>query len=107
SPGRGEESGAAKREPAAQRTGAHALRRLGEERHHERFFVRAVIVMAGKSPAMTPSQADFRFCRLLTRSLTTEGSASVEVSPRLPYSSSAIFLRMRRMILPERVFGRP
>src|SRR5205823_13127827 len=48
-----------------------------------------------------------RFCRLLTRSSTTAGSASVEVSPRLPYSSSTILRRMRRMILPERVFGRP
>src|SRR6266513_2085352 len=47
-----------------------------------------------------------RFCRLPTRSSTTPGSASVEVSPRLPYSSSAILRRMRRMILPERVFGR-
>ena len=28
------------------------------------------------------------------------------VSPRLPYSSSAILRRIRRMILPERVFGR-
>src|SRR5580692_4204090 len=46
------------------------------------------------------------FCRLLTRSSTTAGSAKVEVSPRLPYSSSAILRRMRRMIFPERVFGR-
>jgi len=37
-----------------------------------------------------------------TRSSTTAGSASVEVSPRLPGSSSAILRRMRRMILPER-----
>jgi hypothetical protein len=48
----------------------------------------------------------FLFCRFVTRSSTTVGSASVEVSPRLPYSSSAILRRMRRMILPERVFGR-
>ena len=46
-------------------------------------------------------------CRLLTRSSTTAGSASVEVSPRLAKSSSAILRRMRRMILPERVLGRP
>src|SRR6202035_5125358 len=51
--------------------------------------------------------APFLFCRFLTRSSTTAGSASVEVSPRLPGSSSAILRRMRRMILPERVFGRP
>ena len=48
-----------------------------------------------------------RFCLLSIRSSTTAGSANVEVSPRLEKSSSAIFLRMRRMILPERVFGRP
>jgi hypothetical protein len=34
-------------------------------------------------------------------------SASVVVSPRLLKSSPAILRRMRRMILPERVFGRP
>ena len=47
------------------------------------------------------------FCRCVMRSSTTAGSARVEVSPRLPNSSSAILRRMRRMILPERVFGRP
>src|SRR3954468_3278153 len=51
--------------------------------------------------------ADFLFCRFLTRSSTTPGSAKVEVSPKLPGSSSAILRRMRRMILPERVLGRP
>ena len=51
--------------------------------------------------------APFLFCRFCTRSSTTAGSASVEVSPRLEGSSSAILRRMRRMILPERVFGRP
>ena len=45
--------------------------------------------------------------RSRTRLSTTDGSASVEVSPSAPNSSSAIFLRIRRMILPERVFGRP
>src|ERR1700693_3179541 len=35
------------------------------------------------------SYADFLFCRLFTKSSTTPGSASVEVSPRLPDSSSA------------------
>src|SRR6267154_1623307 len=47
----------------------------------------------------------FLFCRLSTRSSTTAGSAKVEVSPRLPNSSSAILRRILRMILPERVFG--
>jgi len=45
--------------------------------------------------------------RLATRFSTTEGSASVLVSPRLSNSFSAILRRMRRMILPERVLGRP
>src|SRR5579871_6718249 len=48
-----------------------------------------------------------RFWRFLTRSSTTAGSASVEVSPSEPGSSSAILRRIRRMILPERVLGRP
>src|SRR5207302_718792 len=38
--------------------------------------------------------------RFFTRSSTTAGSASVEVSPRLLKSFSAILRRMRRMILP-------
>src|SRR5690606_18929364 len=37
----------------------------------------------------------FLFCRFLTRSSTTVGSANVVVSPRLPGSSSAILRRMR------------
>jgi hypothetical protein len=45
--------------------------------------------------------------RFSIRSSTTLGSARVEVSPRLPNSLSAILRRMRRMIFPERVFGRP
>src|SRR6476646_1185388 len=47
------------------------------------------------------------FCRFWMRSSTTVGSASVEISPRLEKSSSAILRRMRRMILPDRVLGRP
>src|SRR6185295_1910300 len=53
------------------------------------------------------ADAAFLFWRFLTRSSTTAGSAKVEVSPRLEGSSSAILRRMRRMIFPERVFGRP
>mmetsp|Transcript_2388 Transcript_2388/g.3153 ORF Transcript_2388/g.3153 Transcript_2388/m.3153 type:complete len:243 (+) Transcript_2388:458-1186(+) len=45
--------------------------------------------------------------RFSIRSSTTDGSARVEVSPREPKSFSAILRRMRRMILPDRVFGRP
>jgi len=47
------------------------------------------------------------FWRLSIKSSTTPGSASVDVSPRLEKSSSAIFLKIRRMILPDRVFGKP
>src|SRR5690606_41159415 len=36
---------------------------------------------------------------------TTPGSASVEVSPRLLVSPAAILRKIRRIILPERVFG--
>jgi len=42
-----------------------------------------------------------------TSSSTTPGSASVDVSPSAPNSPSAILRRMRRMILPERVYGSP
>ena len=41
------------------------------------------------------------------RSLITAGSASVEVSPRFEKSFAAIFLRIRRIIFPERVLGSP
>ena len=47
------------------------------------------------------------FWRLSIKSSTTPGSASVDVSPRLEKSSSAIFLKIRRMILPDRVLGKP
>jgi len=40
-------------------------------------------------------------------SSTTAGSSRVVVSPRFWVSPSAIFRRMRRMIFPLRVFGRP
>ena len=43
--------------------------------------------------------------RFLTSSSTTAGSASVEMSPRLSMSCAAILRKIRRMILPERVFG--
>src|SRR5882757_4030545 len=54
-------------------------------------------------------QADFlaHRTRFATRSSTTAGSARVLVSPRLDTSPSAILRRMRRMILPLRVLGRP
>jgi len=41
------------------------------------------------------------------RCCTTPGSARVEISPRPSYSAVAILRRIRRMIFPERVFGRP
>ena len=48
-----------------------------------------------------------RLARLATRSSTTAGSARVLVSPRLSSSFAAILRRIRRMILPDRVFGKP
>ena len=49
----------------------------------------------------------FSAARFFTRSSTTAGSARVVVSPRLAISPSATLRRIRRMILPERVLGRP
>lgn len=46
-------------------------------------------------------------CRRAIRSSTTEGSASVEVSPRLLRSFSAILRKILRIILPDRVLGNP
>ncbi len=48
-----------------------------------------------------------RTIRLSTSCATTPGSASVEMSPSASCSLAAILRRMRRMILPERVFGSP
>lgn len=45
--------------------------------------------------------------RLVTKSSTTAGSANVEVSPNSSTSPAAIWRRIRRMILPDRVFGKP
>ena len=41
------------------------------------------------------------------RSTTTEGSASVDVSPSSLTSLAATLRRTLRMILPDRVLGRP
>src|SRR6476646_6393159 len=46
-------------------------------------------------------------CRFLIRSETTAGSGSVDISPSASTSFSAIFRKIRRMILPDRVLGRP
>ena len=40
-------------------------------------------------------------------SSTISGFNNVEISPKLEKSPSAIFLKMRRIIFPERVFGNP
>ena len=59
-----------------------------------------------------PQEADYfcvcsmAACFLMMRSTTSE-LASVEMSPSWSDWLEAIFLRMRRMIFPERVFGRP
>ena len=47
------------------------------------------------------------YCFPLTSASTTAESASVVMSPIWSVWSSAILRRMRRMILPERVLGRP
>src|SRR5256885_14898700 len=65
------------------------------------------VLEADQPPDAAFAPSFFLFWRFFTRSSTTAGSARVEMSPRLPYSSSAILRRMRRMILPERVLGRP
>lgn len=44
-------------------------------------------------------------CWAFTISLTTNGSSRVDTSPRSSVVSMAIFLRIRLMIFPERVFG--
>ena len=56
---------------------------------------------------MAAGSADHLFSRLSIRLSTTVGSASVEVSPSASISLAAILRRMRRMILPDRVFGSP
>ena len=66
---------------------------------------------AGQMARVLPGQAGRRGSRLaavlpvVDQVADDGGSASVEVSPSAPYSFSAILRRMRRMILPERVFG--
>src|SRR5690606_15518710 len=76
-----------------------------------RRLVRAARLQADLSPRRKPAaRAPASYpagLRCLTRSSTTAGSASVDVSPRFSKSFAAILRRMRRMILPERVFGRP
>src|SRR6185312_15591953 len=62
------------------------------------------------APLGQPGHPGGRHCyptRFSTRSVTTPGSAKVDVSPRLSVSFAAILRRIRRMILPLRVFGSP
>ena len=59
-----------------------------------RVFVGASLLATAQSP------------RCSMRFWTTAGSASVEMSPKLSSSFAAILRRMRRMILPDRVFGK-
>lgn len=58
------------------------------------------------SPSLGLS-ARYAFLRFAINASTTDGSASVEVSPRFFKSFAAILRRMRRMTFPERVLGRP
>lgn len=50
---------------------------------------------------------DTNYKAFSTISSTTNGSNSVDVSPKFETSPSAILRKMRRMIFPERVFGKP
>ena len=84
-------------------TGAHSQAKRRVRHRH-----RARAGRGGSSfPAATAGRVGYSFCRFLTRSSTTAGSANVVVSPRFSSSFAAILRRMRRMILPERVFGNP
>ena len=67
----------------------------------------AKTALANRGDARAARPAYGLALRFSIRSSTTLGSARVEVSPRLPNSLSAILRRMRRMIFPDRVFGRP
>jgi hypothetical protein len=54
-----------------------------------------------------PAARAYKPLRLSISSPTTAGSASVLVSPKESNSLAATLRRIRRMILPERVLGRP
>ena len=49
----------------------------------------------------------YLFARFSIKCSTTAGSANVEVSPSESISFAAILRNIRRIILPERVFGKP
>src|SRR5688500_15490864 len=68
------------------------------------FFAGALVAAAGAA-ALASSDAG-RFMRSRTKFSTTDGSASVEISPSWSCSFAAILRRIRRMIFPERVLGR-
>jgi hypothetical protein len=74
-------------------------------------FYAAFILQPSTRPAggfcIHPSSFFLFYCFPLTRASTTCGSARVDVSPIWSTAFSAILRKMRRMILPERVFGRP
>ena len=61
--------------------------------------------MAGADSRPGPLSSDY-FFRPAISVETTDGSARVEVSPRLSVVPAAILTRIRRMILPERVLGK-
>ena len=50
---------------------------------------------------------DTNYKAFSTISSTTNGSNNVDVSPKFETSPSAILRKIRRIILPERVFGKP
>ena len=75
--------------------------------------VGALKLVASKPAPTRPRYAGDRqgaviqvFKRFSIKPSTTLESARVEISPRLSSSLQAILRRMRRMIFPERVFGK-
>src|SRR3546814_4977811 len=63
--------------------------------------------MPSPGPSHNGRWEDYLFFRPSISPSTRLGSASVDVSPSDPKSFSAILRKIRRMILPERVLGRP
>src|SRR5437868_6076031 len=64
------------------------------------------VIVHREQALLLQTAVGYWFRRLSIRPCTTLGSARVEVSPRLSSSLQAILRKIRRMILPERVFGK-
>src|SRR5579864_8103128 len=80
-----------------------AVRLAREEAHHVELSVRTSGSRTSKSE--NDHQRSGPHCRPASSASTIVGSASVEMSPKPSVAPSAIFLKIRRMIFPDRVFG--